>query len=208
MIALRHPTLSSDLLHSAFEMMRLYETDSAHCERVEAYAQQIFSWMYAESDATPYSAAEDEAGLRTRLSLATLLHDIGHYIADKGHHRHSRYLVLSARQTQTWQTLLRSDVAALVFAHRKPAKRAWLNDYFDNRPTLFQLAAILRVADGLDRGRAGSVQLLSGTHRQRQFHLEAVGVSDFVAKHLTEKKADAWKWAFGHSLVLKTRLTP
>ncbi|MHB1629836.1 MAG: HD domain-containing protein [Bacilli bacterium] len=199
MTAMRSPAPPFDHRRAAFAMMRQYQTDIAHCERVEAYAQQLFAWVYAE--------AADESDHWLRLSLAALLHDIGRCIADRGHHRHSRYLVASARQTEAWPALLRSDVAMLVFAHRKPAKRTWLNSYFDNRPALFQLAAILRVADGLDREHAGTARLLSGMHCQGQFQLSVSGVSEPAAKHLAEKKADAWRWAFGQPLVLNTRAT-
>ncbi len=206
MTVMRHPVLPLDHRRAAFEMMRQYQTDIAHCERVEAYAQQLFAWVYAERGA-PLAGAADETGRWLRLSMAALLHDVGRCVADRGHHRHSRYLVASARQTEAWPTLLRSDVAMLVFAHRKSAKRTWLNSYFDNRPALFQLAAILRVADGLDREHAGTARLLSGTYCQGQFHLAVSGVSDPVAKRLAEKKADAWRWAFGQPLVLSIRET-
>lgn len=207
MITTPRPALSLDLRRTAYEMMRQYQTDIAHCERVEAYAQQIFTWVYTERS-TQLLSADEESGMWTRLSLAALLHDVGHYVADRGHHRHSRYLVESAHQTETWHALLRADVAALVFAHRKSAKRMWLNRYFDSRPVLFQLAAILRVADGLDRGHTGHSRLVSGTLLQGQFHLEVSDINDPFAKRLAEKKADAWKLAFGHPLVLNTRMTP
>jgi exopolyphosphatase/guanosine-5'-triphosphate,3'-diphosphate pyrophosphatase len=97
---------------------------------------------------------------REMLEFAALLHDIGQHVSRKGHHRHAAYLVEHG-ELRGFEPSEVEFLAALVRHHRrgepKPseARFAALDD--DDRDRLRKLAALLRVADGLDRGRRGGV---------------------------------------------------
>ncbi|PWI58337.1 HD domain-containing protein [Sulfoacidibacillus thermotolerans] len=199
--------LSPEQQRDTIQLMSLYQTDQAHCERVMHFSRQLFTLTKSVgfSHEQPLRQNSNEHQLLLRLTLAALLHDIGHFINDKGHHKHSRYLIQTARQTTTWEKKVRDDVAALAFTHRKKADRSWLITHFKGSKELFQLAAILRVADGLDRKHAAGVRILGGQFEQDRYVLEVTGLQATHAKRLAEKKADAWKMAFGHSLALKIR---
>ena len=183
------------LLQDAQELMWRYRTDQAHCRRVQQFALQLFAWTIGqrltETETAPWSI---------RLVLGCLLHDLGHYIADKGHHRHSRYLILNAPQTAAWDAGLRTDVAALAFTHRKLAKSSWEKTYFRQSKELFQLAAILRVADGLDRSHRPGVQIHGHRREDGHFLLELGGLQPEDELHLATQKADAWEKAFAESI--------
>ncbi|MCY0893263.1 MAG: HD domain-containing protein [Acidibacillus sp.] len=189
------------------QLVNVYRTDRAHGERVMQFAQVIFELTkdMIVDKRQPHKSQEE---LLMRLTIAALLHDIGHYVNDVAHHKHSRYLIETARQTAEWDELLRADVARLVFTHRKKAKRSWLISHFENRRELFQLSAILRVADGLDRQHANGVEIVQGSVQQENYTLELTGLKEIHARRIEEKKADAWKFAFGHSLALKTNRIP
>jgi len=97
----------------------------------------------------------ERSGASEALVLAAFLHDIGHFISDTGHHKHSAYVVANS-DMPGFTDLERFLVATLCRYHRKstPAARheglAALDD--DQKRTIQLLTPLLRLADGLDRG--------------------------------------------------------
>ena len=98
---------------------------------------------------------------REMLEYAALLHDIGQHVSRKGHHRHAAYLVDHA-QLRGFAPGEVEFLAALVRHHRRgdikasEPRVAALDK--PSRDRLRKLAALLRLADGLDRGRRGVVE--------------------------------------------------
>jgi exopolyphosphatase/guanosine-5'-triphosphate,3'-diphosphate pyrophosphatase len=95
------------------------------------------------------------AGDRELLEFAALLHDIGEHVASSGHHRHSAYLVRNG-QLRGFDPREVELLAALVRWHRSGDPR--VSDEFPllDAPAIERvrtLEGLLRVADGLDRGR-------------------------------------------------------
>src|SRR6185369_10384164 len=101
------------------------------------------------------------AGDGELLEYAALLHDIGFYISPHRHHRHSAYLILNHAMTG----FSRSEVRVIALAarhHRKVEPRRGhglmrLLSKGDRRRVRY-LAAILRIADALDRTHARLVR--------------------------------------------------
>ena len=187
-----HPSLYS----TAKYVMEKYRTDISHCEHVLANAFEIAKLALPEANL----AHEPELNPDwQRLGMAALLHDIGHFVADKGHHKHSFYLIQQAEELRHLNTGLVEDVATLSWCHRKHAKRAWLDERFLGNWPLFQLSAILRVADGLDRSHSGRVTVVDGKLQHDEFILEVNGLRKSEYEALMDRKADAWKLAFHQS---------
>jgi len=99
---------------------------------------------------------------RELLEYAALLHDIGEHVAHDGHHRHAAYLVQHGRL----RGFTPEEVAllgALGRWHRRGDARA-ADDLApldsDDEPRLRKLAALLRIADGLDRSRSQAVDAI------------------------------------------------
>ena len=94
------------------------------------------------------------------LEFAALLHDIGQHVSRKGHHRHAAYLVEHG-ELRGFEPAEIEFLAALVRHHRRGEPKASEPRFAaldeDDRERLRKLAAMLRVADGLDRGRRGVV---------------------------------------------------
>ncbi|MGK2934068.1 MAG: Ppx/GppA phosphatase family protein [Gemmatimonadaceae bacterium] len=99
-------------------------------------------------------------GERALLSDAALLHDIGYHINYEDHHKHSYHLISHA------ELLGMSPVEQVIVAnvaryHRGPRPKEKHRNYSGldkrSRQVVKRLAAILRVADGFDRGHSAAV---------------------------------------------------
>ena len=127
-------------------------SDLEHSQHVTRLALSLFDQMRA--------LHELDDNDREMLEYATLLHDIGQHVSRKGHHRHAAYLIDHA-QLRGFSPDEIEFLAALVRHHRRgdiktSEPRAAALDK-SARERLRKLAAILRLADGLDRGRRGIV---------------------------------------------------
>ena len=95
------------------------------------------------------------------LEAAAYLHDIGHYVSDTGHHKHSAYLVEHG-DMPGFTDSERHFVAMLCRYHRKamPAQRHSSYQTLDTeaRRSLTLLTPLLRLADSLDRGHRQRVE--------------------------------------------------
>ena len=139
------------------------------CNYNEPHAQQVMRMALALFDQT---AAIHGLGARERewLEYAAMLHDIGVHISYSRHHKHSCYLIQNGdlRGFEPQEI----EVMALVarYHRRGPPKRSD-GGYGDlsggRRRTVRTLAAMLRVAEGLDRSHAqsvASVAVVPGAH--------------------------------------------
>jgi exopolyphosphatase/guanosine-5'-triphosphate,3'-diphosphate pyrophosphatase len=127
-------------------------SDLEHSQQVARLALSLFDQTQALHGLGP-----DD---REMLDYAALLHDIGQHVSRKGHHRHAAYLVENA-QLRGFAPEEVDFLAALVRHHRRgeikaSEPRAAALDK-NARERLRMLAALLRLADGLDRGRRGVV---------------------------------------------------
>ena len=93
---------------------------------------------------------------RELLEYGALLHDIGEHVAHEGHDRHAAYLVHHGNLRGLTPASI-SVLTGLVRWHRRGDPKP--NDDLvgtldpDQRDRVRRLASILRIADGLDRGR-------------------------------------------------------
>ena len=97
---------------------------------------------------------------RELLEQAALLHDIGEHVARDDHHEHSAYLIRHGKL----RGFTAHEVAALASIARfhgrddpEPRRERFERLEVESRRRVLTLAAILRVADGLDRGRVSAV---------------------------------------------------
>ena len=124
------------------------------CNWAEAHARQVATLALELFDQTQ-EIHELSADDRELLEFASLLHDIGEHVSSSGHTRHSAYLVRNG-QLRGFDAQEIEMLAALVRWHRGGDPR--VTDEFpllDARAMerVRVLDGLLRVADGLDRGR-------------------------------------------------------
>jgi exopolyphosphatase/guanosine-5'-triphosphate,3'-diphosphate pyrophosphatase len=98
---------------------------------------------------------------RELLEYAALLHDVGYWIAAEGHHKHAYYLIRKASLEGFSGEEPR--ILALVARYHRGALPRGRHVGFGGLPRggrgrVRRLAALLRIADGLDRSHAGLVR--------------------------------------------------
>jgi exopolyphosphatase/guanosine-5'-triphosphate,3'-diphosphate pyrophosphatase len=129
------------------------------CHYIPRHATHVARLALALFDATQ---SLHELGPRERewLEYAALLHDIGGLISYERHHKHSQYLILHGdlRGFEPDEIVLMALVARY---HRQSAPRKSHADFSalpaPRRRIVRLLAAMLRLAEGLDRGHAQSI---------------------------------------------------
>ncbi len=133
------------------------------CHYWREHAQQV-----AHLAMTIFDATRGVHGLSDRerewLEYAALLHDIGSHISYERHHRHSEYLIRNG-DLRGFEPLEIEMLALIARYHRQatPKKRhAGFGDLGRKRRGIVRwLAAILRLAEGLDRSHAQAIAGLS-----------------------------------------------
>jgi len=102
------------------------------------------------------------------LEAAAHLHDIGHFVSDTRHHKHSYYLV-SNSDMPGFTEREREVIANLCRYHRKavpsPEHTNWQTLDQESRRAINLLAPLLRIADNLDRSRGQRIKQLECTIR-------------------------------------------
>ncbi|MHB1312397.1 MAG: Ppx/GppA phosphatase family protein, partial [Gemmatimonadaceae bacterium] len=130
--------------------------EEPHARQVQRLALQLFDSLGARLGCS--------ASDRQVLSDAALLHDVGYHINYQKHHKHSFHLIQHADflgMTPDEQTV----VAHVARYHRGSAPDRGKHEDFGKldratRERIQRLSAILRVADGFDRGHAAAVERL------------------------------------------------
>jgi exopolyphosphatase / guanosine-5'-triphosphate,3'-diphosphate pyrophosphatase len=137
---------------SVRELARRTHFEEHHALQVQKLALRLFDSIGARIGCSP----ED----RQTLSDAALLHDIGYHINYDKHHKHSYHLITHADllgMTPTEQVL----IANVARYHRGAEPRRSHENFGPltsaDRARIKRLAAILRVADGFDRGHASAI---------------------------------------------------
>jgi exopolyphosphatase/guanosine-5'-triphosphate,3'-diphosphate pyrophosphatase len=148
---------AQSVLTACTKLGHRYRFDEAHGRLVAALSARLFD------DLQPLHAL----GHRDRLLLraAALLHDVGDFVRYDGHHKHSYYLIQNSDIIGLTPDE-RAIVANTARYHRKslpdPSHPAFRELDRDARGKVRALAAILRIADALDREHLGKVRDVRG----------------------------------------------
>lgn len=131
-----------------------YESDLPHIEHVAALSLQMHDSL---SDS---GLIKPRPGERELLWAAAMLHDVGMTISYDDHHKHSRYLIVSA-ELPGFDPRERALIAQITRYHRKGAPKLGELEALTregDEPLLERCSMILRLAEHLERGRDQSVR--------------------------------------------------
>ena len=154
---------------SVRELAERSHYEEPHSKHVQKLALQLFDSIGQRLGCSP-----DD---RRLLADAALLHDIGYHISYDKHNKHSYHLIQHA--DLLGMTPAEQVMAANVARYHRGAepKKKHVNYGGLEKPmraTIKRLAAILRVADGFDRGHAAAVAEIRVRWLDRALRLTAV----------------------------------
>jgi exopolyphosphatase/guanosine-5'-triphosphate,3'-diphosphate pyrophosphatase len=167
------PDRSDPRLRSVHAVGRRFGYEEAHAHQVTRLAERIFDALAADHGLTRHD--------RTLLSAAALLHDAGYHIAHDSHHKHALYLIKNSELTG-FSEAERVVIANVARYHRGAPPKERHPDYAalnqQDRQTVCRLAAILRLADSLDRSHDSRVQDIDLWREGDVVHLELLSALD------------------------------
>jgi exopolyphosphatase / guanosine-5'-triphosphate,3'-diphosphate pyrophosphatase len=187
------------IIRSAYEVARRFHADLRHAEQVESMARKLFAALRAEFGID----VRHEVLLRT----AALLHESGMFLETSGYHKHSMYIMLHCELFGlSRRGLLLSALVARYHrrASPKPTHPGYDTLSREERVLVRQLAAILRVADALDRSRSGRVGDFQCEIQEGRFVITVPQATDLSVEQLALKqKGPLFEDIFGMQVVLR-----
>jgi exopolyphosphatase/guanosine-5'-triphosphate,3'-diphosphate pyrophosphatase len=167
---------------SVRELAERTHYEEPHSKHVQKLSLQLFDAIGQRLGCIP-----DD---RKLLSDAALLHDIGYHISYDKHNKHSYHLIEHA-ELLGMTPIEQIVVANVARYHRggEPKKRHRNYGGLERpvRQTIKRLSAMLRVADGFDRGHASAVAEIKVRWGERALRITAV-----PSRHVYNLRLDLW----------------
>ena len=192
---------ASQVLTSSHDLGRRYGIDTQHAQNVAQFARQLFQVLQAEHQLGPH--------YEVLLTVAAELHDVGVHISPRSHHKHSMYLILNSDLfgLSAQDKLLTALIARY---HRKAVPRPTHLGYTsldrEGRVAVAKLAAILRVADALDRQHRGRRRRRPSIELQPGRLVITFNTAGDLAleKHALLEKGQMFKQVYGMDVILQS----
>ena len=179
-----------------------YAGTNAHGRHVALLALQLFDTLAPDLGLPPPS--------RELLEYAALLHDIGHAIEHDRHQRHTCYLI-RASDLLGFSPVEIETIALVARGHRKQAPRLSDPDVQTlppaSRRLVRGLAALLRVADALDRTHFGVIERVRMSRQRGRLVIttETGGESAELELWAAERRVDSLSRLLDRPVVLRAR---
>jgi exopolyphosphatase/guanosine-5'-triphosphate,3'-diphosphate pyrophosphatase len=167
---------------SVRELAERTHFEEPHSRHVQKLSLQLFDAIGQRLGCIP-----DD---RKLLADAALLHDIGYHISYDKHNKHSYHLIEHAELLG--MTPIEQIVVANVARYHRGAEPTKKHRNYGGlekpvRQTIKRLSAILRVADGFDRGHASAVAEIKVRWVERALRITAV-----PSRHVYNLRLDLW----------------
>lgn len=182
----------------AVALGRRFRFDEAHAVQVATLALALFDQLRSL-----HALGEAE---RRLLMAAALLHDVGTHISYKKHHKHSQYLITQSELPGFSAEAM--QMAAQVARYHRKAEPSEAHPEFaalsrEGRGTVERLAALLRVADALDREHLQSVRTIRVRAAGAAVRLRLDGAGNRVLERWAlKRKAGLFERVFRREIIL------
>jgi exopolyphosphatase/guanosine-5'-triphosphate,3'-diphosphate pyrophosphatase len=194
--------LSRDQRKEVEQMARRYGVSLNHGRTVASMAREFFSATHPLHQLPqPYGRL---------LEAAAYLHDVGHYVSDLAHHKHSYYLV-SNSDMPGFTKREREMIANLCRYHRKSMPAPVHSNYQDlnteDKRALVYLIPLLRLADNLDVSGDQRIQSVDCRLRDGHVALQLRSTRDIdLEQWAAERVSDVFRQIYERPLAItKTR---
>ncbi len=189
---------AEEVLRSARILSERYQSDPSHGEHVGNLCARFFDSLADLHQLTAHDAL--------LLQVAAILHEVGTYVSPRAHHKHSEYIILNS-EIFGLNRLDVTIVALVARYHRHSGPRldhpAYSALATDDRIRVCKLAALLRVADALERTHAQRVSQIELRREASKLHIRLPGLADAAVERLAmATKADLFEQVFGLSVVI------
>ncbi len=191
--------LAVQILSAARSLGRKYHYEGDHAERVREISVRLFDELRAEQHMTETH--------RLYLEVAALLHDIGLFVGSRSHHKHSYYLISSSELFGLRKPELEL-IANIARYHRRALPQRSHVPFMalerDERTAVSKLAAILRIANALDKDRLQQFTDLKVSREDDQIVLISENVPDLAMARLAlAGRSDFFREIFGKKIILR-----
>ena len=185
------------VMAGAAELARKYHADLAHAEKVRELALSLF-----DQTSSLHGLGAEE---RVLLEAAAMLHDIGGFVSAASHHKHAHYLIRSSDLVGLSEPEREIVALAARYHRRSHPKRTHLEFQQrtrEERDRVKKIAAILRLADALDREHQTKVASVEAKIGQRYLDLVLTAANaadgDLALEHwAVHRKGSLFVEAFG-----------
>jgi len=153
-IAKRYNT-ANQLISTARFLCQKYNADLKHAKAVAGIAEQLFGFFKGTL------GLQDSQGIY--LILASYLYNIGQFLSNRAHHKHSEYMINSMQlfRLTSWEIKL---IACIARYHRKatPQRNHPLYASLDPQDQILvqKLSALIRMAQALDSAQRQKIKKL------------------------------------------------
>jgi len=189
------------IMDAAVNLGRRYMFEEEHARQVARLAVLIFDQLKEI-----HGLGQDE---RRMLMVAALLHEIGIYISYHKHHKHS-YYILANSELPGFSSHEMEIIAHIARYHRKsePGSRhvTFTALKGDDQDRVQKLAALLRLADAMDREHLQKVQRIEARISDQQVTLRLVATSDLlIERWALKKKSSLFTRTFQRAVEFQTK---
>ena len=189
----KKPSAGRDVrARSVDRLLRRGNAEVLHAAHVARLALELFDQTHALHQLT--------ATEREWLQYGALLHDVGCSVGFSKHQQHSYYLITHGDLTGFASEEI-EVIASIARYHKgrgpRDSHENWkrLDPYL--RPVVEKLAALLRIADGLDRSHRQIISAIVCRPRARRVELEALARADCEAElEAARRKANLFEKVF------------
>ena len=189
----------SEVVRSARIIAKKYKSHGKHGDHIAFLCARIFEQTRDLHQLDDYDGQ--------LLEIAAILHEVGGFVSPKAHHKHSQYLI----ENSEIFGLARHDVqivALIARYHRHSGPRLTHPAYAAlstrDRIRVSKLAAILRVADALERTHTQRISDVNVSLENSRIVLGLVGVTDAAVERLAlVSKGDLFHDVFGLPVILQ-----
>ena len=147
-------------------MAERYGVSPQHAQHIARLANELFHDLQCLHRLAPAYGSLIEA--------SAYLHDVGHFVSDTRHHKHSFYLV-SNSDMPGFNQIERGLIANLCRYHRKsmpaPEHESFQTLSLEDQRAITLLSPLLRLADSLDRSNAQKVRSVECLVSEREIEV-------------------------------------
>jgi exopolyphosphatase/guanosine-5'-triphosphate,3'-diphosphate pyrophosphatase len=192
-------TIQQGVIQSATSLAGRYHVDLDHARNVAEVAVSLFDEMQPDHGLS--------ARHRLLLRVAGLLHEIGGFVSNRAHHKHSYYLIVNSEVFGLTRDELHM-VAHVARYHRRSAPRPSHVEYSalprEVRVVINKLAALIRVADALVRGHITQARNLQFERQGDDLIVYTSGVADLLLEQRSiAAKGDLFEDIYGMRIRLE-----